>query len=284
MVENSVGRSYFGGGSGLTIGSAISGTITPRVQVQGTTSANGAMALVTQAAGATARSAIYLAKAGTALAAAGATDDIGSIDFQAYDGATWLRGAGIQAKNTALATGAITTDLVILAASAAAVPTEVARFKANGDLAMGATPTVVIDANRLIRSRSYTIGTLPAASTAAGAVLYCSDLGGGGGLLVSDGSAWRRVSPGQQTVSSNAAFTLTPLTSAEEQKHTGTLTADRAVTLSATNGYAGARFRIKRTGGGAFNLTVAHADGTANIATGGSATFVYDGAAWYLAA
>ena len=86
-----------------------------------------------------------------------------------------------------------------------------------------------------------------------------------------------------QTVATNADFTLTTLTSAEQQRHTGTLTADRAVTLSATNAYAGARFMITRTGGGAFNLNVGTGPLKA-LVTNTWAEFIYDGSAWYLAA
>lgn len=57
-------------------------------------------------------------------------------------------------------------------------------------------------------------------------------------------------------------------------------TADRALTLSTTNAYAGARFRLTRTGSGAFNIT--HA--LKNLASNQWAEFVYDGSAWYLAA
>jgi hypothetical protein len=139
----------------------------------------------------------------------------------------------------------------------------------------------VIDANRHFRLRSYTIASLPSASP-AGQMIHCSDLGGGGGQLNSDGAAWRRVSRGgQQAVASDADFTLAVLANAEEQRHTGTLTADRAVTLSATNAYAGARFRLARTGGGAFSLSFG---GLKNLAADTWAEAVHDGSAWYLAA
>ena len=131
--------------------------------------------------------------------------------------------------------------------------------------------------NRVLRLRSYTIDTLPMVRTAAGQMVYCSDLGG---LLVSDGTAWRRVQPGQQSVSSDADFTLTPLTAAEQQRRTGTLTADRAVKLSTTNAYAGARFRVTRTGGGAFNLNLGTGPLKA-LATGIWAEFDYDGRPGY---
>lgn len=143
--------------------------------------------------------------------------------------------------------------------------------------------TIVVDSNRILRARPYTIATLPAANVAGGQIIYCSDLGGGGGQLVSDGSFWRRSSPGQATNNTTVGITWTTLTDAEEVKLTGTLTADRIIALSNTRAYAGSRVRLKRTGGGAFNWNVTHADGTANIGLSGSAVFVHDGAAWYLA-
>jgi hypothetical protein len=157
---------------------------------------------------------------------------------------------------------------------------EAVRIDHSAGLSMfGANP--VIDQNRHFRLRSYTIATLPSASP-AGQTIYCSDLGGGGGQLNSDGTSWRRVSRGgQQAVATDANFTLTVLTSAEEQKHTGTLTADRTITLSTTNAYSGARFKVTRTGAGAFNLSVG---GLKNLATNTWAEVIYDGAAWYLAA
>jgi hypothetical protein len=159
--------------------------------------------------------------------------------------------------------------------------TEIVRFEhATGFSMFGTNP--VIDQNRHFRLRSYTIATLPAANAAAGQMIYCSDLGGGGGELNSDGTSWRRASrSGAQTVATDAAFTLTTLTSAEEQKHTGTLTANRTVTLSATNAHTGSRFRITRTGSGAFNLDIG---GLKNLATNTWCEVIYDGAAWYLAA
>lgn len=150
-----------------------------------------------------------------------------------------------------------------------------------GNLLMGGA--AVFDSNRILRLRSYTIATLPGASVAGGATVYCSDLGGGGGALTSDATNWRRNSPGQTVKANTTAFTWTPLTDAEEIKLIGTIAADQAITLSTTNAYKGARVRFKRTGAGAFNWTVVHADGTATIGIGASAAFIYDGAAWYMA-
>jgi hypothetical protein len=86
-----------------------------------------------------------------------------------------------------------------------------------------------------------------------------------------------------QTIATDAAFTLTPGTSPEETRHTGTLTANRAVTLSTTGAYAGERFKITRTGGGAFTLDI----GTGplkSLATNQWCEVTYDGTAWYLSA
>lgn len=92
-----------------------------------------------------------------------------------------------------------------------------------------------------------------------------------------------QIKGGYEAVATDAAATLTVGANAENVKHTGTLTADRAITLSTTNAFAGARFRITRTGGGAFNLNVGTGPLKALI-TNTWAEFIYDGSAWYLAA
>jgi hypothetical protein len=88
---------------------------------------------------------------------------------------------------------------------------------------------------------------------------------------------------GYQTIATDAAVTLTVGVDAEHIRHSGTLTADRAITLATAGAYAGASFLITRTGSGAFNLDV----GTGplkSLATATWAEFVYTGSAWYLAA
>lgn len=163
------------------------------------------------------------------------------------------------------------------------VPSEILRLEhAVGLSLFGANP--VIDSRRHYRDRIYTIATLPTPAV-AGENIFCSDLGGGAGKLVSTAasSVWRRHDEGNQANATNADFTLTTLTDAQQVRHTGTLTADRAVTLSTTRAYAGAKFRITRTGTGAFNLNVGTGPLKALI-TNTWGEFVYDGAAWYLAA
>lgn len=81
------------------------------------------------------------------------------------------------------------------------------------------------------------------------------------------------------TVTTDAAETI-GVTTGRFIRHTGTLTADRILTLSTTAAEAGSALRVTRTGGGAFNLSIG---GLKNLATNTWAEAVFDGAAWYLA-
>jgi hypothetical protein len=92
-----------------------------------------------------------------------------------------------------------------------------------------------------------------------------------------------RPSTSQQTLNTDAVFTLTPATSPYHTLHTGTLTAARTVTLSATGATSGMTFRISRTGGGAFNLNVGTGPLIA-LATNRWCDVTFDGAAYYLSA
>lgn len=69
---------------------------------------------------------------------------------------------------------------------------------------------------------------------------------------------------GKTTISTDADATLTPFTTKELVVHNGTLTADRTLTLTTTNAPIGFEYLIKRTGAGAFNLSVG---GLKNLAT-----------------
>jgi hypothetical protein len=81
-----------------------------------------------------------------------------------------------------------------------------------------------------------------------------------------------------QTLATNADFTLTPFSSPELTYHTGTLTADRTITLSTTNALNDMEWHIKRSGGGAFNLSVG---GLVNLAQNRWCKVVYHGG-WIL--
>lgn len=130
---------------------------------------------------------------------------------------------------------------------------------------------------------TVTVATLPGTGF-AGQTLYVSDLGGGPGLVQWDAtnSKWVRVrTEGYTTINTDAGYTWTPFSSAPSQRHTGTLTADRTVTLATTNAYAGMRARFTRTGAGAFNLSIG---GLKNLATNTWCEITFDGTNWFLSA
>lgn len=102
-------------------------------------------------------------------------------------------------------------------------------------------------------------------------------------LTLANAAALRAVLNTQATIATDADVTLTVGTNAERIRHTGTLTADRSVTLATAGAVAGAIFRITRTGTGSFSLNVGTGPLKA-LATNTWAEFVYDGSAWYLAA
>lgn len=87
----------------------------------------------------------------------------------------------------------------------------------------------------------------------------------------------------------DASITVIVGTHQEEQRFDTTLTANRTVTLSRTNVTEGARFRIVRTGLGAFTLTVQDATGPTTVkqianSTAAYVDAVYNGSAWKLSA
>jgi hypothetical protein len=209
-------------------------------------------------------------------------DQIGLIQFQGHDGSDFVNVAVVEAnmRQASPGPGAMGGRLRLRAnpAGSATVADLLTLDHTDGLQAFGAGNTVV-DANRHLRLRSYTLASLPSASP-AGQLIYCSDLGGGGGELVSDGAAWRRTSPGGLAeVVSDANLTLTTLADAPTIRHTGALSADRTITLSAANAYNGVRFTIVRTGGGAGLLLVG---GLKSLGSNQWCAVEYDGAAWRL--
>ncbi len=99
-------------------------------------------------------------------------------------------------------------------------------------------------------------------------------------------SSIRQELPFAPAVSANfgdASATLTWTSSATTNRWTSTLTTDKTVTLSTTNAINGARFRIVRTGGGAFNLNVGTGPLKA-LAANQWCEVEYDGTAWFLSA
>ena len=53
--------------------------------------------------------------------------------------------------------------------------------------------SVETDSNLIFQPKTYTVATLPTASTYPRAIVYCSNETGGATLVFSDGTDWRRV-------------------------------------------------------------------------------------------
>jgi hypothetical protein len=123
----------------------------------------------------------------------------------------------------------------------------------------------------------------------AGNGILCTDLGGGPGVIMADGSAWRRTSAGLETQVPAPTISLQVLTNAEEQYQSAALTANMVVTL--TNDilcYPGARFRWVRAGAGAFTLAFKDSLSGATLYTSAvsvteTVEFLYADLAWVLA-
>lgn len=79
--------------------------------------------------------------------------------------------------------------------SAATGRSERMRLTSNGDLGIGTTaPTTKLHVNGPVRVASYSVVTLPSASTSgAGSIVFVSNEAGGPVLAFSDGTVWRRV-------------------------------------------------------------------------------------------
>ena len=85
---------------------------------------------------------------------------------------------------------------------------------------------------------------------------------------------------GFEGLSADADFTIQIGVNAKHLRHTGTLTADRAVTVSTTDAYAGAGFWFTRMSGGAFNLNFDTTPALA-LAQNDSAYIAFNGTFWY---
>lgn len=145
---------------------------------------------------------------------------------------------------------------------------------------------IFLDGNSLFQLRSSTLAG--AFTGAAGKVAYFSNVGQDGAPVFHDGTRYKMLGDGgYQTIATNVAFTITPMTSPRTTRHTGTLTANRIVTLSNTNAYPGYTSRLSRTGLGVFTLDCTdQASGVVlkNMALNQWADFTFDGTNFYVSA
>lgn len=219
-----------------------------------------------------------------------ATNDVvGDYNFQAYNGSSFSLVSRVRSIVTDPSPSATSmgTNLIFSATpNTSAVLTEAMRLDHQAGLQAFGT-NVFLDTNRIFRPRSYTTGTLPAAP--ATGIVHCSNLGGGGALLQSNGSAWIRVKPTGTTniaVDANLTFTWNRLTNAPVTRANVALTATRTVTLSTTGCQNGDRAHFVRSASatGAFNWAISGGT-TKNLATAGEwCTFEFDGSAWNIIA
>jgi hypothetical protein len=190
-----------------------------------------------------------------------------ALDVLPVDVATALAAAGAASVAAATAQGTANTALADAATAAGA---------AAGALAAAATAQTTANskaakgANSDITSLTGLTTALNIAQGGTGAITAPLALAALGGAAI----------PVYAAVATDADFTITRGAPLTIRKHTGTLTANRAVTLSTTGAVAGDQVKLTRTGAGAFNLTMA---GKA-LVTNTAAEATYDGAAWYLSA
>jgi hypothetical protein len=165
-----------------------------------------------------------------------------------------------------------------------AVNSEVERaaITADGALQMGGANTVITSA-RHPKLRPYTNATKPSAAGLNGERIWISDAEASyGAAYESNGAGWRMASiPALAVINTDADLTRNPITSASIVHHTGTLTADRTVTLSTTDAVGGMKMWFQRTGAGSFNLNIG---GLKNLSTNTWCEVTYSGSAWILTA
>lgn len=137
-----------------------------------------------------------------------------------------------------------------------------------------------------------TVANLPPAANFKGSTYFVPDLGGGGGLLESDGTNWFRTGFAGYAVDTTAtgAETITYLTNASNINNTATLTGAETITLSGTDAKGttvkkGAEIRFRNAGLGAFTITIKDGPSGTTLATIASVTaksylFVFDGTNW----
>lgn len=133
-----------------------------------------------------------------------------------------------------------------------------------------------IDASTLIHSN--TTGLSRSSGAPGLGAFYGKPTFGTGGLANGRDSSFV---DGQQTVSTDSGFALSYPESATHTRHTGTLTADRTVTLSTRGAIPGASFVITRTGGGDFKLNVGVGP-LKSLKPNTWCEVTFDGESWYL--
>lgn len=142
----------------------------------------------------------------------------------------------------------------------------------------------LVNSSGVLVLKSYTIATLPAASTIPGAIVYCTNLGGGAGYVASNGTAWRRLDHGYSLRTDTGTETLTVLNMPDSIEYPAA-GGVRTITLGVTGAVSGDRFDIVCAASSQIRSFVngGPAAGTLVATTAsahGSFNFVFDGTNW----
>ncbi|MFW2829870.1 hypothetical protein [Sphingomonas sp. ID0503] len=122
-------------------------------------------------------------------------DILGRIMFAGSNGTQALNGAEVRAEVDGSPTSGAVPSRLSFWTGLTTTPLEVMRLSYSAGMSMfGANP--VIDQNRGHVLRSYTQATLPAAALAPQTMFWCSNLSGGAGPVISNGSVWLRLATG----------------------------------------------------------------------------------------
>lgn len=155
-----------------------------------------------------------------------------------------------------------------------------------------ATRVSALELLQVILPSTYTVDTLPSPQDNLGRYATVTDLFGEkvDKVLASSYTRagvtkyfWQPVRPDYGTSMAAATMNLIPLKTPSFLRLTGNLSASRTLSLSLTNAWPGARFKIKMTGLLNLNtLTLAGLDlgATLSLLTGGTKEVMFDGAAW----
>lgn len=134
-------------------------------------------------------------------------DVIGTVSFRGHTGSGTTYGNAAQMSCQTIDPTPSTTAMggrlfFSVSPIGSVVQTEMLRLETATGLSMfGANP--VIDANRTIIARPYTVGTLP--TPPASGIIQVTDDGGGSTLAFSDGSNWRRATDRRVVATTNPA-------------------------------------------------------------------------------
>lgn len=123
-------------------------------------------------------------------------DTLFSFSPMGHDGSDYKLAGGLSYLADDDFASAVSSSLRI-ATSNQGIWTEAMRIMPDGSVGIGtASPQTLLDVRGPIRTGTYTVATLPAASGKEGALIFVSDASGGATMAFCDGTDWRRFDSG----------------------------------------------------------------------------------------